>query len=163
MQRDRHHDIEVIARDGQGRAEIFHQRAADRLIESILVAANEAGKAPGIVLGRGTIARDGAGATILRRHRDAPGASIIRGGGRFNWSAASIAQRGREALDPSEAFGTHARIRIEAEARAARGAFGRVEEVQKLDESRHSIVRAVARCCLIEPSRDLTFLNIFLG
>ena len=142
MQRHGNYDVVIVGGHRQLVAQVFHQCAPDRLIETVLVTANQRGQGARFVFGGGSIARDCACDSVAWRMREASSASGRVVGRRLERSAANFAARIRHQLDARDTSRANAASGLGAERRSARSAFGRVEKIQD-------------RCKLLrEPLRD---------
>ena len=130
MQGDGDYNVVIVRRHRQFVAQVFRERATDRLIEAVLVTANQGGQGAGLVLGGGSIACDRARDSIARRIREASGASrrVIAGG--LEGAAANFASRIRHQLDARDASSAYPASRFMGEWRAARGTLRRVQKVE---------------------------------
>src|SRR5579862_2073577 len=130
MQRDRNYYIVVGGGDREFVAQVFHQRAADRLIETVFVAANQRGQGAGLILGCSSIARDSVCDSVARRMRKASRASGRVTARRLERSAAYFAAWIRDQLDLRDASRTNTAAGRGKKRRSARRAFGRVQKVE---------------------------------
>jgi hypothetical protein len=76
MQRHRNDHVVISRFNRQLVAEKFRQRLSDRLIEAVLMPANQRGQASRLVLGGSAVASDRARDAIMRALREASGASL---------------------------------------------------------------------------------------
>src|ERR1700722_19624071 len=130
MQRHGNYNIVIVGGHRQLVAQVFRQRAPDRLIEAILMSPNQRGQGAGLVFGGGSIARDSSCDSVARRMREASSASGRITAGGLERSAANVAARIRHQLDARDASLANAASGLRGERRSARGASGRVEKVE---------------------------------
>ena len=135
MQRHRNYNIVIVGGHWQLVTQVFHQRAPDGLIETVLVSANQRGQGAGLVFGGGSIACDRPRDSVARRMREASCASRRAIAGGLEGAAANFASRIRHQLDARDASRANAASRLRGQRRSARRAFGRVEEIESSRES----------------------------
>lgn len=130
MQRHGNYDVVIVGGHRQLVAQVLHQRAPDRLIEAVLMTANQRGQGAGLVLSSRSVACDSARDSVAWRMREASCAPGRVTAGGLERSSANFAARIRHQLDACDASSADSASRHGAERRSARGAFGRIEKVE---------------------------------
>jgi len=137
MQRHRNHHIIIIRRNRQLVAEKFRERTPNRLIEPVLVPANQRGQTPRFILGSSAIARDSARSSIMWPTRKASRTPLRAASDGLQRSPANLAARIRHPLDPLHASRTNPPPKVRCESLPTTSAPRRIQEIKDVCESSH--------------------------